>query len=147
MTKPKDVDRDLGSRNCSASVCDPFYVTDFTTVNHERKVDMATKVLDGADHIQFERMKQITHHGWTSDHDDTHRDGELAIEAALWATQTTAEESMRAGMCGSAQDRLRKSRVRQLAIAGALIAAEIDRLLRIESQGISENARLHNDNE
>lgn len=147
MTKPKDDGRDLDAINCSASVCDPFYVTDFTTVNHQRKIDMATKVLDGADHIQFERMKQITHHGWTSDHDDTHRDGELAIEAALWATQTTAEESMRAGMCGSVQDRLRKSRVRQLAIAGALIAAEIDRLLRVESQSISENARLHNGNE
>lgn len=147
MTKPKDADRDLGSRNCSASVSDPFYVTDFTTVNPDRNQVMATKTIDGTDHILFERMRHTTHHGWTSEHDDTHRDGELAIEAALWATQTTAEESMRAGMCGSAQDRLRKSRIQQLAIAGALIAAEIDRLQRMERQGISENARLHNENE
>lgn len=86
----------------------------------------------GVDLIAAERQRQISVEGWSAEHDDTHRDGELAIEAALWATEQTARKSFRDGMCGPENHRQSKSRVKQLVIAGALIAAEIDRLQRLE---------------
>lgn len=62
--------------------------------------------------------------GWTAAHDDAHKNGELALNAAQmifgyedrWGlTNKTFEEG---------------GRIRQLVVAGALIAAEIDRLQR-----------------
>ncbi|MFN7318580.1 MAG: hypothetical protein ACK5S6_03615 [bacterium] len=86
----------------------------------------------GIDLIEAERRRQVKSEGWSAEHDDTHREGELAIEAALWATEQTARKSFRDGMCGPESHRQSKSRIRQLVIAGALIAAEIDRLQRLE---------------
>ena len=88
----------------------------------------------GIEFIAAERQRQIDVEGWSAEHDDTHREGELAIEAALWATQDTAEETLRNGMCGNGPHRKGKPRIKQLAIAGALIAAEIDRLHRLEGK-------------
>jgi hypothetical protein len=88
----------------------------------------------GVDLIAAERQRQISVKGWSAEHDDTHREGELAIEAALWATQDTAEETLRNGMCGNGPHRKSKPRIKQLAVAGALIAAEIDRLQRLEGK-------------
>lgn len=85
----------------------------------------------GIELIAEERQRQITQEGWTPEHDDGHIDGELAIEAARWAAEGTDIACDDNGMCGTANHRDSKPRLRQLAIAGALIAAEIDRLNRI----------------
>lgn len=83
--------------------------------------------------IAAERARQIAKEGWTPEHDDTHSHGEMAISAACYAANgTTAEVTINgrdAFPWGSCDDKRQKhDRVRQLVIAGALIAAEIDRL-------------------
>lgn len=93
----------------------------------------------GAELIAAERQRQVRAEGWSASHDDSHNHGELAISAACYAAHgTDAEVSMHgedAMPWGSCDDKRRKhDRVRQLTIAGALIAAEIDRLLRLKSQ-------------
>ena len=90
--------------------------------------------------IAAERERQVEAEGWTPEHDDQHRHGLLALAAASYATPPYYR-------------RLRKSddtdemvpdtwpewwpwkpspenRIRELTKAGALIAAEIDRLQR-----------------
>lgn len=87
----------------------------------------------GAELIAAERQRQIESEGWTAEHDDGHTDGSLAIEACHFALMNTQLEWRGEGMCGSYDERAAKPRIRQLAIAGALIAAEIDRLQRAET--------------
>ena len=88
----------------------------------------------GAALIAEERARQIGAEGWSAEHDDEqHWHGELALRAAELAVIGTGEE-----VTTSVRDewglvaKHRGERVRQLTIAGALIAAEIDRLLRAE---------------
>ena len=84
----------------------------------------------GDELIADERRRQIYAENWSPEHDDTHVRGELAREGALYALEGTVWETQVDGLCGNWESRTRKSRIRQLAIAGALIAAEIDRLQR-----------------
>ena len=86
--------------------------------------------------IQAERQRQIDTEGWTAAHDDGHRYGALAIQAAALAVNHTdarvtvdGEESDPWSLLCKAKN---KGTVRNLTIAGALIAAEIDRLQRLE---------------
>lgn len=107
----------------------------------------------GIELITAERVRQRADEGWDDVHDDEHEDGELAIAAACYASPVPlrAEKLVSCG-CRSAGDcphvfgptrwldpwpwdakwdkRKNHDRVKQLTIAGALIAAEIDRLLR-----------------
>lgn len=87
---------------------------------------------DGASRIAAERARQVGTEGWTAEHDAQHDRGELARAAACYA--------LKAGGClhGAATDHWPWHRqwwnptqdpVRMLEKAGALIAAEIDRLL------------------
>ena len=102
--------------------------------------------------ITAERKRQIEVEKWTAKHDEQHEDGELSLVAALYATPCdlfTIKLSKsgvswvdpwpwhdmidppRGGplMKVPAWDKRKKhSRLRRLVIAGALIAAEIDRL-------------------
>jgi hypothetical protein len=107
--------------------------------------NLGARIGDGVDLISEERVRQLTA-GWTPAHDDSHDDGALAAAAACLAGEETAAASsiwpdddrswiyqLRAkhavqGPRDSA--RWTRTRVRQLVIAGALIAAEIDRLER-----------------
>ncbi len=99
----------------------------------------------GADLIAVERQRQIDQEGYDETHDAEHDDGSLAVHAAVLAVFTTDasvdDPCERAGRIplsqlggGGAYDSwglLGKhggDRIRQLVIAGALIAAEIDRL-------------------
>lgn len=91
----------------------------------------------GIEHIFQERMSQLDKHNWTPDHDDTHRAGQLAIIAAtlcVWGTDATVEDPEED--FGSANDpwgleqKLKGDPIHRLKVAGALIAAEIDRLQR-----------------
>lgn len=93
----------------------------------------------GAALIAAERRRQVEKEGWTAEHDDRHRRGEMAVQAARLAVHRTdawvehLEDGHRHG------ERFPFWRgpeeypdtVRRLVVAGALIAAEIDRLQRL----------------
>ncbi len=93
--------------------------------------------MKGIDLIVLERNRQQIQEGWTSAHDDTHQGEEMAFAAAYYAHPD--------GYSGEPEKQLwphewnlewakkkKHGRIHQLAIAGALAAAEIDRLLRLE---------------
>ena len=85
----------------------------------------------GVELIAAERERQVEVEGWTSGHDKAHRRGQLSDAAACYALAGKRKDG----------DPVRywpwdmhywkptpKDRVRELVKAGALIAAEIDRL-------------------
>lgn len=79
--------------------------------------------------IARERTRQSAKEGWTPAHDDQHETGELATAAAVYALHHT----VRRGLIGWPWDLSwfkPKGPIADLTRAGALIAAEIDRLLR-----------------
>lgn len=106
----------------------------------------------GAELIAAERQRQIDAEGWTPEHDDGHVRGEIARAAAVYALPADARERI-PGVFGQwvhgpmYEDVWRdglwpwpgwfkptpNDRVRELVKAGALIAAEIDRLQRAAS--------------
>jgi len=89
--------------------------------------------------IKAERQRQLDKEGWTPEHDDGHNKGELAISAGCYALLDEARRNHAvAGFVrglwpfGSCYFKPTVAdRVRELTKAGALIAAEIDRLERI----------------
>lgn len=106
--------------------------------------------MDGAELIVKERRRQIQEEGWTSEHDDQHSKGELALAAVCYATPVRVyiKEEWPTGdsysdpwpdkwdfiwdkrSCYNPEDFSPKERIDFLVKAGALIAAEIDRLQR-----------------
>jgi len=96
--------------------------------------------MTGVEMIAAERRRQAEVEGWTAAHDDTHARGEMALAAAVYATPVPLfEKRERRGVVEFADawpwhprwdKREKHERLKQLAIAGALIAAEIDRLQR-----------------
>lgn len=105
--------------------------------------------MDGVERIAAERERQIKDHHFDAAHDDEHDRGELAYAAASYAAPRPVFQETRYGYGGDLQiifgevwprdwervtsARITKaSRIRDLERAGALIAAEIDRLLRKE---------------
>lgn len=110
--------------------------------------------MTGAEMIAAERQRQIDAEGWTPEHDDEHTGDELAWAAVCYSApevvfRKNEEQQITGGYGGDPQDvtnrvtfddpwpwdedwdkRQEHDRLRQLAIAGALIAAEIDRLKR-----------------
>jgi hypothetical protein len=89
----------------------------------------------GVQLISDERDEQVAKHGYGSAHDDSHINGELAIEAAGLAVLDTGAVIVSGETSGSCdtwrlKEKLAGKRIHQLKVAGALIAAEIDRLLR-----------------
>lgn len=107
--------------------------------------------MTGIERIAVERRRQVEQEGWTPEHDDNHEKGALGMAAACYAAPfrifllsgfSAEVEGNRVEMVHdawpweAAWDKRRKhSRLRQLEIAGALIAAEIDRLLRENGSG------------
>jgi hypothetical protein len=116
--------------------------------------------MSGIARITKERMRQILEENWTPGHDDQHIHGEMALAAACYAAPIPIRaERVSLILCDcrsadcqhsfgfrerkswqdpwpwdSAWDKRSKhDRIRQLEIAGALIAAEIDRLERQEN--------------
>ena len=92
----------------------------------------------GIEAIAAERQRQIEAEGWTPGHDDTHDRGELARAAACYALHAalrdhdravTADPSLWPWSLAWWKPRDRRA---DLVRAGALIAAEIDRLDRME---------------
>jgi len=108
--------------------------------------------MTGVELIAAERRRQIEEEGWTAEHDDRHKHGELAAAAACYAVAETPVYTLRSYSVGGdprlPQYKLEnvwpvgwspgawkpKDRLRNLIRAGALIAAEIDRLQRLEGE-------------
>jgi hypothetical protein len=108
------------------------------------------KTKTGVERIAAERKRQVEEEGWSPEHDDEHEDGELGLVAALYATPIrlyakqensgwTAFHDPWPGSWDTEWDKRPPlgnevasvaTRIRMLEKAGALIAAEIDRLLR-----------------
>lgn len=99
--------------------------------------------MNGIERIAAERKRQIETKGYTPEHDDEHINGELAVAAACYTvgddiTHCEVKYIDGDGMIdvdGDAfpwpeHDTRNQPRIDRLAIAGALIAAEIDREIR-----------------
>jgi hypothetical protein len=99
-------------------------------------------VSTGVQLIASERHRQIHEEQFTPEHDQAHNDGDLASAAACYAMRgrdreerTYSQGDRARGRCpklwpweGDAWKPTPNDRVRELVKAGALIAAEIDRL-------------------
>jgi len=95
----------------------------------------------GAELIAEERQRQISQEGWTPEHDDGHREDELAKAAMCYAMPNRYRDlkplsrNYHETFWPWEQEFWKPSpndRVRELTKAGALIAAEIDRLQRLQ---------------
>ena len=117
--------------------------------------------MKGIERIAKERQRQIDEEGWTPEHDDDHTEHELAFAAACYAAgfhlvgvfvddigapraesiwpwdeswdkrPKILNEDNEPIRLLHPEETARDERIRALEKAGALIAAEIDRLLRI----------------
>lgn len=100
--------------------------------------------------ITEERQRQIEQHGWTPEHDDTHAAGQLAHAAAGYAHHAgfqsgdmeDPEDMVVYDTAGKIPPRWpfsfswwkpSRDRKRNLAKAGALILAELERVIREEA--------------
>jgi hypothetical protein len=83
----------------------------------------------GVSLIADERAAHPTREGWTPEHDDQHDRGEMVEASICYAAQTLNPRPVARWPWGG-QWWKPKDPIRNLVKAGALIAAEIDRLLR-----------------
>ena len=97
------------------------------------------KQMTGSKLIMAERRRQIEKEDWSEAHDDGHQSGELRQVAAMCALDGT-DMSVEGGyptdwglINRHGIDGTKPDQIKLLSIAGALIAAEIDRLLRMPS--------------
>jgi len=123
--------------------------------------------MNGIELIKEERERQIGKEGWTAKHDEQHVSGELALAAICYAAPVPVYIKRQSGQDESFIDpwpwwdefeitrygdgakgrehawdkRKKHSQLRRLVIAGALIAAEIDRLQRLASVGKKEKGK------
>jgi hypothetical protein len=97
--------------------------------------------LTGAMLIAKERERQMTEENYSAQHDDGHHKGELvctalmyASEQNLWARDNHPDCASISSLSNFAHFKVKRTgnRIRDLTRAGALIAAEIDRLQRIK---------------
>jgi len=86
----------------------------------------------GAKLIAKERTRQIRKEGWRAEHDDTHCKGELARAARCYLAPKLKEDSEtpREWPWDIEWWKPSDDKIKNLVRAGALIAAEIDRLKR-----------------
>jgi hypothetical protein len=92
--------------------------------------------MTGAQMIVAERDRQITEEGFDPAHDRCHTDNELALAAACYAVNGIPGVSVYEYGDTDAfpfveewDKRLKHDRIRSLVIAGALLCAELDRLI------------------
>ena len=86
-----------------------------------------SSVKSGVELIAKERIEQIVKHGWSL-YDDTSYSDEQLLKAALFCIDQKRFE-WPFGWISKFRDKIIwKNRIQQLTVAGALIAAEIDRL-------------------
>lgn len=100
--------------------------------------------MNGIESIAAERRRQVSDENWTPEHDDLHGSGEIAGAAACYAMRDLNIGDVRLGrnvqqIIGDLWPWAKawwkpKTPRENLVRAGALIAAEIDRLDRLENQ-------------
>lgn len=106
------------------------------------------KMMTGIERIAAERQRQIDVEGWTPEHDDKHTDESLAKAASCYAYTDSFHAYIAEYAENGGRDLIAHvprgwpwhrdwwkpgpDRVRELVKAGALLAAEIDRLQRFE---------------
>ena len=128
MTASADWDRQITAPHPTAEAA--ALVAEIDRVNRDLK--------RGVGLIAVERQRQIEAEGWTPEHDDEHDDGVLVRAAICYADKAATQ-----ARGGRGVGQLRPTwpwdhsywkpaddPVRNLVKAGALIAAEIDRLIR-----------------
>ena len=100
--------------------------------------------MTGVELIHAERQRQITSEGWTAAHDDEHAEGDL-IRAAICYADNARPWKYRFGVARITVwpwdikwMKLTGGPIRNLVKAGALIAAEIDRIQRINALAESD---------
>jgi hypothetical protein len=100
----------------------------------------------GIELIAEERQRQIEKEGWTAEHDAEHKEGELAIAAACYAYPNYDEDwAVQSQMQWPWEKHWWKpsgDRKRDLAKAGALIAAEIDRLSSLQALATTDERMM-----
>ena len=96
----------------------------------------------GINLIEAERERQIHQEGWTEEHDDKHVNNELALAAACYAVPDVFSQGYWPPTWDLSWHKS-TTRIRDLVKAGALIAAEIDRLQRIEIKKDKEKLIPH----
>lgn len=95
----------------------------------------------GIELIAEERQRQITAEGWDAEHDSAHERGEIAMAAACYATLPDYRRVSKSFVGrpefwpfdSSWWKPTPENRIRELQKAGALIAAEIDRLQKLNN--------------
>jgi hypothetical protein len=98
--------------------------------------------------VATERARQIGGEGYTPEHDDTHTAGELADAAAAYAAPWVKPEGVRLPNAWpldwdpSWWKPSPDDRVRELVKAGALIMAEIERLLRARAMAAEPTSEV-----
>lgn len=100
----------------------------------------------GIELISEERLRQVSTEGWSSDHDDQHDLGELARAAIAYARYYTPMDGISDSEDLWPWDRhwwKPRDPVQCLVKAGALIAAEIDRLHRLSGECKNCSDREH----
>ena len=101
----------------------------------------------GSERIRFERWRQLVLKGFHFDHDDRHVDGELAMAALAYVNAGLVSQcrpNTRVVLSlpnnalgwpwGRSEWKPSDDPIENLVRAGALIAAEIDRLLRLREE-------------
>lgn len=94
----------------------------------------------GADLIQEERARQIIVLGYDMDHDIFHSEDHLALAGACYAIPSYSRKTATWPLYPESWKPSPENRIKELVKAGALIAAEIDRLLLIEEQKKNQQA-------
>ncbi len=101
-----------------------FHGLDLVRATKERETS-------GIDLIHIERLRQIGQEGWSCEHDDKHVHQELAQAGIDYALAAVSGPGLPTRWPWAAQDwKPSADPIRNLVKAGALISAEIDRLLR-----------------
>ena len=90
--------------------------------------------MTGAELITAERERQVEEEGWTTEHDSEHYQGELLMVASCYIMRPYEKPAGWLPRCWPRNWHHHwwkpKDHIRDLVRAGALIAAEIDRLQR-----------------
>jgi hypothetical protein len=114
--------------------------------------ELMARTSAGIHAIALERLRQIRAENWTAEHDDSHDAGELASAAACYAVHAACQVHPFDGLGVEDIGHLPwwpwereawkpKDPMRNLVRAGALIAAEIDRLQRANNANTRSEAK------
>lgn len=118
---------------------DVYFLSEFEK-GHIRNVSMVKR---GVEFILFERERQVSEEGWMPEHDDLYTAEQLALAGATYAISTFCRDDYGGHIYSTDVPVMfpfssewwkptPDDRIRELSKAGALIAAEIDRLQRLK---------------